>query len=62
MKWGFPRTREKEISWKIGAIILGGALVLSPFAMLILEPKLHWSAFTVCFSMFSARNCLFDAD
>ncbi|SPO07681.1 related to endoplasmic reticulum retention receptor [Cephalotrichum gorgonifer] len=37
MQWVFPRTREREISWKIGTIILGGSLVLSPFVMLIFE-------------------------
>lgn len=37
MQWVFPRTREREISWKIGAAILGGSFILSPFVMLIFE-------------------------
>ncbi|KAM5343587.1 hypothetical protein ACJ41O_012124 [Fusarium nematophilum] len=37
MQWIFPRSREREIAWKIGAIILGGSFVLSPFVMLIFE-------------------------
>jgi energy-converting hydrogenase Eha subunit C len=45
MQWVYPRSREREVSWKMGAIILGGSLVLSPFVMLILEP--YWSLFTV---------------
>lgn len=39
MQWVFPRTREREISWKLGAIILGSSLVLSPFIMMIFEKK-----------------------
>lgn len=37
MRWMYPRTREKEMAWKIGALALGGSLVISPFAMLIFE-------------------------
>lgn len=40
MQWLFPRTREREISWKLGAVILGGSLALSPFVMMIFEK--HW--------------------
>ncbi|KAI1501184.1 ER lumen protein retaining receptor 2 [Biscogniauxia marginata] len=45
MRWRYPRTREREISWKLGAAVLGGSLLLSPFAMLIFEPKKSWSFF-----------------
>ncbi|KAF4829843.1 ER lumen protein-retaining receptor A [Colletotrichum siamense] len=41
MQWVYPRSREREISWKVGAGALGGALLVSPFAMLILES--YWS-------------------
>ncbi|ORY55472.1 ER lumen protein retaining receptor [Pseudomassariella vexata] len=41
MRWLFPRTREKEIAWKLGAAVLGGSLVLSPFVMMIFEK--NWS-------------------
>ncbi|RFU73637.1 er lumen retaining receptor [Trichoderma arundinaceum] len=44
MQWLFPRSREREISWKLGAIVLGGSLVLSPFVMMIFEK--HWGFLT----------------
>ncbi|PHH63078.1 hypothetical protein CDD81_6323 [Ophiocordyceps australis] len=37
MQWVYPRTRERELSWKMGAGVLGGSLVLSPFVMLIFQ-------------------------
>lgn len=37
MQWVYPRSREREIAWKMGAAVLGGSLVISPFAMLIFE-------------------------
>ncbi|KAI1081953.1 ER lumen protein retaining receptor-domain-containing protein, partial [Whalleya microplaca] len=46
MRWIYPRTREREIAWKLGAAILLGSLVASPFAMLIFEGKQRWSFFT----------------
>lgn len=39
MQWVYPRSREREIAWKIGAVILGGALLLSPFTMMLFEKK-----------------------
>ena len=42
MQWMFPRSREREVAWKLGAIVLGGSLVLSPFAMMIFEKKDFW--------------------
>ncbi len=47
MQWVFPRSRERELSWKLGAIIVGGAAALSPFAMLALMPKIEWSFLSV---------------
>lgn len=46
MRWVYPRTREREFAWKMGAVAFAGSLVLSPLAMLILE-RGNWSAFTV---------------
>ncbi|KAI1827164.1 ER lumen protein retaining receptor-domain-containing protein [Xylaria intraflava] len=46
MRWVYPRTREREIAWKLGAAILAGSLVLSPFVMLIFEGKEQWRFFT----------------
>ncbi|KAK0391728.1 hypothetical protein NLU13_1227 [Sarocladium strictum] len=37
MQWLYPRSREREIAWKLGAIVLGGSLILSPFVMMIFE-------------------------
>lgn len=42
MQWMFPRTREREFAWKLGAMVLGGSLLLSPFAMLMFEKKDFW--------------------
>ncbi|KAI3338292.1 ER lumen protein retaining receptor-domain-containing protein [Ustulina deusta] len=46
MRWLYPRTREREIAWKLGAAILAGSLLLAPFVMLIFEGKEQWSFFT----------------
>ncbi|KAJ2989346.1 hypothetical protein NUW58_g3514 [Xylaria curta] len=46
MRWIYPRTREREIAWQLGAGILGGSLLLAPFVMLIFEGKQQWSFFT----------------
>ncbi len=43
MRWAYPRTREREIAWKMGAAVVAGSLLLSPFVMLIFEPKRYWS-------------------
>lgn len=45
MRWVYPRTREREIAWKMAAGILAGSLVLSPFTMLIFED--HWDVWWV---------------
>ncbi|GKU03022.1 er lumen protein retaining receptor [Fusarium langsethiae] len=41
MQWIYPRSREREVSWKIGAVILGGSFILSPIVMLIFESSTH---------------------
>lgn len=48
MQWMFPRSREKEFAWKLGAIVLGGSLLISPFTMLIFEEKAFWGFVHVC--------------
>ncbi|KAK2595666.1 hypothetical protein QQS21_006639 [Conoideocrella luteorostrata] len=40
MQWLFPRSRERELSWKMGAGVLTASAVLSPFMMMIFEE--HW--------------------
>ncbi|TAQ88859.1 hypothetical protein B7494_g2799 [Chlorociboria aeruginascens] len=39
----YPRTREREKAWKLGGACLGGAMILSPFVMMIFEEKRRWS-------------------
>lgn len=39
MRWRYPRTREREVAWKLGAGVLGASLLLSPFVMLIFAEK-----------------------
>ncbi|KXJ91449.1 ER lumen protein retaining receptor-domain-containing protein [Microdochium bolleyi] len=41
MYWRFPRTREREVAWKLGGAALAVSVLLSPFTMLIFED--HWS-------------------
>jgi len=41
MRFVYPRTREKEIAWKMGALILAGSLLLSPLVMMTFSPR--WS-------------------
>lgn len=59
MQWLFPRSREREISWKLGAIILGGSLALSPFIMMIFESKRRWGFLTVGLSAIKMRMRVF---
>ncbi|KAM7193591.1 ER lumen protein-retaining receptor [Naviculisporaceae sp. PSN 640] len=43
MRFVFPRTREREVAWKMSAIIAAASLALSPFVMMIFIPSMHWS-------------------
>ncbi|KAK3996803.1 ER lumen protein retaining receptor-domain-containing protein [Cladorrhinum sp. PSN332] len=52
MRFVYPRTREREKAWKMGAAILLGSLILSPFVMLILESNGVWG-FTEMLWVFS---------
>ena len=42
MRWVYPRTREKELAWKIGAVACVVSVLLSPLAMLIFDRKVDW--------------------
>ncbi|KAI5864718.1 ER lumen protein retaining receptor-domain-containing protein [Durotheca rogersii] len=46
MRWLVPRTREREVSWKLGAAVLMGSLFISPFVMLIFDSKERWGFIT----------------
>jgi uncharacterized membrane protein len=37
MRFVYPRTREREVAWKLSAVILAACLFLSPFIMLIFD-------------------------
>ncbi|KAK4128692.1 hypothetical protein N657DRAFT_639183 [Parathielavia appendiculata] len=43
MRFVYPRTREREVAWKLSALILVGVTVLSPFIMMIFDESRHWS-------------------
>jgi len=58
MKWLFPRSREREISWKLGAIILGGSLALSPFVMMIFERRWGFLTWMWVFSEILESVCV----
>ncbi|KAK7743539.1 hypothetical protein SLS53_004073 [Cytospora paraplurivora] len=45
MQWVFPRTRERELSWKLGAACLFGSFLLSPFTMMLFQDKVQWTMF-----------------
>ncbi|KAK6820583.1 ER lumen protein retaining receptor [Apiospora arundinis] len=58
MRWRYPRTREREIAWKLGAGVLGGSLVLSPFVMLIFDEKYRFSGWLNDFSLVLESVCV----
>ncbi|KAK7430934.1 hypothetical protein QQZ08_002462 [Neonectria magnoliae] len=58
MQWLFPRSREREISWKIGAFILGGTFVLSPFVMMIFERTWGFRTWMWVFSQILESVCV----
>ncbi|KAG5987262.1 hypothetical protein E4U54_005069 [Claviceps lovelessii] len=58
MQWVFPRSRERELSWKMGAGVLTVAAVLSPFLMLILESKWGFRTLMWVFSEVLEAGCV----
>jgi hypothetical protein len=58
MQWLYPRSREREIAWKLGAAILGGSLVLSPFVMMIFESSWGFQAWLWVFSQILEAFCV----
>ena len=51
MQWVFPRSRERELAWKMGAGVLAVSAALSPFMMMIFEQ--HWRFRTVRIDVYS---------
>ncbi|KAH8899355.1 ER lumen protein retaining receptor [Thozetella sp. PMI_491] len=58
MRWVYPRTREREIAWKMGAIVLLGSLALSPFAMMIFESEWGFLTWLWDFSQILESVCV----
>lgn len=56
MQWVFPRTRERELSWKLGAASLFGSLLLAPFTMMVFQNKAQWTMFYVSSRSFPKHN------
>jgi membrane-bound metal-dependent hydrolase YbcI (DUF457 family) len=48
MRFVYPRTREREVAWKLSAVILVGVAILSPFVMMIFVDSIRWSFREVC--------------
>ncbi|KAK3905793.1 ER lumen protein retaining receptor-domain-containing protein [Staphylotrichum tortipilum] len=42
MRFVYPRTREREVAWKLSALILVMCMIISPFVMLIFDPSEWW--------------------
>ncbi|KAK5992421.1 HDEL receptor [Cladobotryum mycophilum] len=58
MQWAYPRSREREISWKLGAVVLAGALALSPFMMMIFERRWGFLTWMWVFSEILESVCV----
>ncbi|RDA85962.1 hypothetical protein CP532_0802 [Ophiocordyceps camponoti-leonardi (nom. inval.)] len=62
MQWVLPRSRERELSWKLGAAVLGLSLVLSPFMMLMFERVWSFRSASFVFDpFFLSREILADS-
>ncbi|KAF4592294.1 protein-ER retention receptor [Ophiocordyceps camponoti-floridani] len=58
MQWVLPRSRERELSWKLGAAVLGGSLFLSPFMMLMFERVWSFRSWLWVFSEILESVCV----
>lgn len=58
MKWVYPRSREKELAWKLGAVVVVLSLLLSPIGMLIFEKKVGWTLRSVRLCCSCSGFCL----
>ncbi|KAG5979612.1 hypothetical protein E4U55_004956 [Claviceps digitariae] len=58
MQWVFPRSRERELSWKMGAGVLTVAAALSPFMMMIFEEKWRFRTLMWVFSEILEAGCV----
>ncbi|KAG5972515.1 hypothetical protein E4U58_006517 [Claviceps cyperi] len=58
MQWMFPRSRERELSWKMGAGVLTIAAVLAPFMMMMIEKKWTFRTLMWVFSEILESGCV----
>ncbi|KAM4068059.1 ER lumen protein retaining receptor domain-containing protein [Hirsutella rhossiliensis] len=58
MQWLYPRSRERELSWKMGAAVLGASLLLSPFMMMIFEKVWSFRSWMWVFSEILESVCV----
>ncbi|KAG6223410.1 hypothetical protein E4U26_004560 [Claviceps purpurea] len=58
MQWMFPRSRERELSWKMGAGVLAIAAVLAPFMMMMFEKKWTFRTLMWVFSEILESGCV----
>ncbi|KAI0126499.1 ER lumen protein retaining receptor [Xylariales sp. AK1849] len=58
MRWRYPRTREREISWKLGAAVLGVSLAISPFAMMMVQDSWGFITWLWDFSQILESVCV----
>ncbi|KAG5950690.1 hypothetical protein E4U53_004587 [Claviceps sorghi] len=58
MQWVFPRSRERELSWKMGASVLTVAAVSSPFLMMMFEKKWNFRVWMWVFSQVLESGCV----
>ncbi|KAK4094321.1 hypothetical protein Purlil1_926 [Purpureocillium lilacinum] len=58
MQWVYPRSRERELSWKMGGGVLGVSLLLSPFVMLIFEHVWSFTSWLWVFSQILESACV----
>ena len=42
MRFIYPRTREREVAWKLSALVLVSCMLISPFVMLIFDKSDWW--------------------
>jgi hypothetical protein len=58
MRFVYPRTREREVAWKLSALILAACLFLSPFVMLIFDDWWSFREYLWVFSQVLESVCV----
>ncbi|KJK79196.1 hypothetical protein H634G_05436 [Metarhizium anisopliae BRIP 53293] len=58
MQWVYPRSRERELSWKLGGGVLAAAAILSPFMMMIFYDQWGFITWMWVFSEILEAGCI----